>query len=196
MPDLHEELGRLADAVGEPVTFGELEVSRHRRERRRRSSSITVALVVVLAVGVFFGATYATLTTSPAVSDGPAASTQPSKHGPPPQGGAQRTIDQPRCLDGMRIIGNGSQLVTCAVWPSGTPVTVQFTIEGPARMKLALYPRLGCSGYGCDRAPLWRAKSFSGPGATTFRIPGLKFGRYVLIDRLHPATARTVILVG
>ena len=203
MPDLREELGRLADAVGEPVSFRDLHVTRRRRERRRRSASGIVALVVVVSVGAFFAATYRTkpvLPEAPPTGQPSPHATAPSGHSSPLQHDGPRDprppIVPPRCLSGLQIVGNGSQLATCGYLPAGTPLTVTFTIVGSATMKLALYPRLGCSEYGCDRTPLWRGKAFSGPGQTTLRIPGLRFGRYVLLDRLHPATARTVLIVG
>jgi hypothetical protein len=54
MPDLRDDLGRLADFVGEPGTFRDLEEARRRRERRRRTSGLvagvaTMAVVVVVA---------------------------------------------------------------------------------------------------------------------------------------------------
>lgn len=203
MPDLHEELGRLADAVGEPVTFQTLQTARRRRDRRRRSSSIIVAFVVIAAVGAFFAATYRTEPVLPEAppSSSPTASASVSKHGSPLQGvppaGRPARLTAPRCLSGLRVIGNGYQLATCSYWPSGTPLTVSFAIVGSARMKLALYPARGCTEQGCDQAAVWRGQLFSGPGVTTLHIHGLRWGRrYLLIDRLHPATARALIIPG
>lgn len=53
MTDLREELRRLADAVGEPVAFRELEVTRRRRERRRRIEGFAAGLAVLVAAAIF-----------------------------------------------------------------------------------------------------------------------------------------------
>jgi len=202
MSDLREELGSLADEVGEPVSFRQLEAARRRHEHSRRSSSIVVALAVVLGVVVFFGATYVSYKVAPVVPVAPSASSPPSGHSSRPQpggskDGSQTPIGTPRCSSGLVVIGNGSQLVTCSYWPSGTKLTVTFRIVGSARMKLALYPARGCTEQGCDQAPVWRGRPFSGPGETTLHIRGLRWGgRYLLLDRLHPRTARALIIPG
>lgn len=200
MSDLREELGRLADEVGEPVTFHTLQLASGRRERRRRSSAIIVALTVAVAAGAFFAATYSVYRTAPVVPEGSPVST-PLRHASPlqhePPKGATKPLVAPRCLSGVRVVGNGSQLATCSYWPSGAPLTVSFTIEGSATMKLALYPARGCDERGCDQAPVWRGKPFSGPGETTLHVRALRWGRrYLLLDRLHPAAARVLIIPG
>ena len=48
MPDLRDELGRLADFVGEPVELDDLAAARRRRERRRRSAGLVGGLAVLL----------------------------------------------------------------------------------------------------------------------------------------------------
>jgi hypothetical protein len=57
MPDLREDLGRLADFVGEPATLHDLETARRRRERRRRTSGLVAGLAVMVAAGVFLATT-------------------------------------------------------------------------------------------------------------------------------------------
>jgi len=52
MPDLREDLGRLADFVGEPATLRDLETARRRRERRRRASALVVSLSVLVVLAV------------------------------------------------------------------------------------------------------------------------------------------------
>ena len=53
MPDLRDDLGRLADFVGEPQGLDDLAAARRRRERRRRAEGLVAGIAVVLAVAVF-----------------------------------------------------------------------------------------------------------------------------------------------
>jgi hypothetical protein len=48
MPDLRDELGRLADFVGEPVGLDDLAAARRRRGRRRRAGGLVGGLAVLL----------------------------------------------------------------------------------------------------------------------------------------------------
>src|SRR5262245_26946039 len=150
MPDLREELGRLADEVGEPVSFGDLEDARRRRERRRRVSSVVVALVVIAAVGAFFAATYRGAPIEPAgvsISTRPSPSAQPSSS---PHGSLaasqQPSLVAPRCsFFHPQIVGDGHQLVGCEEWAAGNPLELTFKIETPGTvMALALYPARNC----------------------------------------------------
>jgi hypothetical protein len=308
MPDLREELGRLADFVGEPVSIGELEVARRRRERRRRTEALTMSLVVLAAAALFLATTFRDrpettpgLHTAP--SPPPSGATVPSgvpgtassiaaacdsrlgqpltvveqpgepwglrlKGCPfwpdgrsftlsfetvPPHAAGLALYPRSACTPGPctgdavwtgpvgpvrtyrsyrvppldpgryvlldpvhhtrmaivvgnwalpptcnpyhpQVIGTASQLVGCTGWASGYQVTLSFQIDAPGTvMGLALYPARGCDDQGCDRAPIWRAKPFSGPGTRTYRLPKLRFGRYVLLDPLHPASARLLI---
>ena len=57
MPDLRDDLGRLADFVGEPRALDDLAAARRRRERRRRAEGLIggagvfiVALLIALAL--------------------------------------------------------------------------------------------------------------------------------------------------
>jgi hypothetical protein len=58
MPDLREDLERLADFVGEPRTFVDLERSRRRRERRRRTEGLVVGLAVSVVAALFLVSTF------------------------------------------------------------------------------------------------------------------------------------------
>ena len=58
MPDLHEDLERLADFVGEPRTFVDLERSRRRRERRRRTEGLVAGLAVIALAALFLVTTF------------------------------------------------------------------------------------------------------------------------------------------
>ena len=49
MPDLRDDLGRLADFVGEPRGLDDLAAARRRRERRRRAEGLIGGIAVVLA---------------------------------------------------------------------------------------------------------------------------------------------------
>jgi hypothetical protein len=58
MPDLRDELGRLADFVGEPVGLDDLATVRRRRERRRRTAGLVAGLAVIAAATVFLATTF------------------------------------------------------------------------------------------------------------------------------------------
>src|SRR5262245_55197129 len=58
MPDLRDELGRLADFVGEPGAFDDLERSRQRRERRRRAGGLAAGLAVIAVAALFLATTF------------------------------------------------------------------------------------------------------------------------------------------
>src|SRR2546426_681434 len=58
MPDLSEDLRRLAEHVGEPSSFHDLASARRRRERRRRAGGLLVGVAVIAAAGVFLVATF------------------------------------------------------------------------------------------------------------------------------------------
>ena len=58
MPDLREDLERLADFVGEPRTFVDLERSRRRRERRRRTEGLVAGLAVSVVAALFLISTF------------------------------------------------------------------------------------------------------------------------------------------
>jgi hypothetical protein len=58
MPDLREDLERLADFVGEPRTFVDLERSRRRRERRRRTEGLVAGLAVSAVAALFLISTF------------------------------------------------------------------------------------------------------------------------------------------
>ena len=58
MPDLRDDLGRLADFVGEPRGLDELAAARRRRERRRRAEGLVAGIAVVLATALFLVSTF------------------------------------------------------------------------------------------------------------------------------------------
>jgi hypothetical protein len=58
MPDLREDLERLADFVGEPRAFLDLERSRRRRERRRRAEGLVAGLAVIVVAALFVATTF------------------------------------------------------------------------------------------------------------------------------------------
>ena len=53
MPDLRDDLGRLADFVGEPRGLDDLAAVRRRREGRRRAEGLVAGLAVAIAVALF-----------------------------------------------------------------------------------------------------------------------------------------------
>ena len=58
MPDLRDDLGRLADFVGEPRGLDDLAAARRRRERRRRAEGLVAGIAVVLATALFLVSTF------------------------------------------------------------------------------------------------------------------------------------------
>jgi hypothetical protein len=57
MPDLREELGRLADFVGARGSFRDLVRARRRRARRRRTSGLVAGVAVFIGAAVFLATT-------------------------------------------------------------------------------------------------------------------------------------------
>ena len=57
MTNLRDDLGRLADFVGEPRGLDDLAAARRRRERRRRAEGLVAGLAVALAVALFAATT-------------------------------------------------------------------------------------------------------------------------------------------
>ena len=64
MPDLRDDLGRLADFVGEPRGLDDLAAARRRRERRRRAEGLVAGIAVVLATALFLVSTFRAESTS------------------------------------------------------------------------------------------------------------------------------------
>ena len=132
MPELHEELLRLSERVGEPTSFPELALARQRRTRRRRIGGLVVGLLVFVAAGAFLMTAFGGRSPKPAdpVPAGWTSYTDPNGWTiDVPDGWHTRSISQPGAPKA------GVQFV-------GTSMSVQINIQPPPSEPLPQGPTL------------------------------------------------------
>jgi hypothetical protein len=181
MPDLREELGRLADGVGEPVGLHDLSSARRRRERRRRAAGLVGGLVVVALVGAFAARTLSDAAPSAVPGDD-----------------ASPNVSVESCVPktGLTITGKDLTLNGCTVWPADTPIDVTLVIEDrDIAMGLSVFDAANCRIDACNGQPLWMMDPIVGKASGSGTIPALVTGHYVLVDPVHPR-AQLYIQVG
>ena len=108
--------------------------------------------------------------------------------GPSPSGG----VDQAACLSApashIAIVGESFELSGCTQWAAGTRLAIDFEVRDAIPMGLELRNATG--------ALQWSSPIVTGPGSYSFSVPALEPGQYVLVDPVHPASARLEINVG
>jgi len=108
--------------------------------------------------------------------------------GPSPSGG----VDQAACLSApashIAIVGESFELSGCTQWAAGTRLAIDFEVRDAIPMGLELRNATG--------ALQWSSPIVTGPGSYSFSVPALEPGQYVLVDPVHPASARLEISVG
>ena len=191
MPDLHEELGRLADAVGEPVTFGELDVTRRRGERRRRIEALAVGIAVIALVAVFLATAFrAEPSTAPGGDTAPTAPPSvaaPSGAGPSTIAGlCNSRLGWALVVEEDAPAPGGHFLTGCLFWPAGKAFTITFESSAPGS-RLQLFSARQCASGPCVGDPVWSAPTAARRMSQTYRMPALHPGQYMLIDRVNLA---------
>lgn len=196
MPDVQELFRMTTQKVDPEPGFADRQQDHQRRRRRNRkvgAYAVTAAMLAVI-VAVFL-TSYGDAPTTPAGQPTESLSTSTS-----PSGVSQPALLAPRCsYYHPQVVANGSQLVSCPdwQWPNFLPLTLTFTNKtSGVVMGLALYPQQACDAQSCSGAPVWQAEAFAGPATRTYQLPMLHAGRYVLLDPMHPASARVVIEAG
>jgi len=198
MSDLREELGRLADEVGEPVTFRELEATRRRRDRHRRTEALIVGIAVIVLATLFLAAA---LREPPPTA--PGGHTVPSS--PPSAAGASSGAALPT-ISGLCDQRMGPPLIVmerksdgpiryylsgCPIWPAGKAFSITFETSPGHAASLQLFKASDCALGRCLGDPVWSGV-VSDQAAWTYRLPALDPGQYALVD---PHRARMPIVV-
>ena len=176
MSDLREELGRLADEVGEPVTFRELEVTRRRRERRRRVEGLLVGLAIAAAAAIFLSTTL-TDRTDVGPSPGHSVTSSTRSRAPDSCGSGPGPVRVAEVATG----GKGVDLIGCSIWPADKAFRMRFESTPSRSVRLRLVPWGTCAeGSWCANA-VWTTP-YEHSGRQIYVVPPLHPGRYLLID--------------
>ncbi len=192
MPDLRDELGRLADFVGEPVGLDELAMARRRRERRRRTAGLVGGLAVVALIAAI---------ALSSLGDGGDSAVPVTTGSPEPAAdcltGSSLLIGTSVRYQGVGATNPEYRLSACTEWPAGLAIAV--TLNNQVRnipLGLAVYDAANCNSNGCDGDPIWMMDPIVGPGKGFGTIPALLAGHYVLLDPVHPPTTLLPVTVG
>jgi hypothetical protein len=96
----------------------------------------------------------------------------------------------------VSIVAQGLALRGCQEWPANEQIGISFEIRDDGiPMGLELYAAASCDQSGCAGQPLWTGDVVTAPDKA-YHLPPLDAGSYVLLDPVHPATARLDITVG
>jgi len=95
------------------------------------------------------------------------------------------------------IVGKDIALTGCTAWTAGEPIDITFDVrDAGIPMGLELFSPSACDQNGCSGKALWSGDIIVGPDTTTYHLGPLDAGSYVLLDPVHPVTARLEITVG
>lgn len=95
------------------------------------------------------------------------------------------------------IVGKDIALTGCTYWRAGDPIDIRFEVrDAGIPMGLELFSPSSCDQNGCAGKALWAGDLIVGRDTTTYHLDPLDAGSYVLVDAVHPVSARLIVIVG